>query len=133
MPEPLTHVQTCGTGCDWVAAGKRVWHEISVTYFRLFDAESISLARSPKYFRDHEHRLVFRPAGTIAMYRWVVTPQGIGVGVTACSSCHTRYLPDGTAVAGAAFSHKLTDSLLERMSDRLLNIAFAGDSPQMAL
>ena len=132
-PEALVDLQTCGEGFDWVAAGKRVWDEIDVPYFRLFDAESISLARSRKYFRDNERRLVSRPDGTIAMYRWVITPQGIGLGITACSSCHTRYLDDGTAVAGAAFAHRITDSLLDRMSDRSLKIAFAGDSPQMAL
>ena len=132
-PEPLVDLKTCGHDFDWVAAGKRVWDEIDVPYFRLFDAESISLARSLEYFRDNEHRLVPRPDGTLAMYRWVVTPQGIGLGITACSSCHTRYLENGTAIAGAAFAHRITDSLLERMSDRLLQIAFAGDSYQMAL
>lgn len=121
-PEPLSGSENLRQG-----------DEIDVPYSRLFDADSISLARSPKYFRDNEHRLVFRPDGTIAMYGWVVTPQGVGLGITACSSCHTRYLHDGTAIAGAAFAQKITDSILERMSDRLLNIAFAGDSPQMAL
>jgi hypothetical protein len=110
-----------------------VWDEIDVPYFRLFDAESISRARSPKYFRDNAHRLVFRPDGTVAMYRWVVTPQGVGLGITACSSCHTRYLDDGTTITGAAFAHKTTDSLLDRMPNRSLRIAFAGDRSQMAL
>jgi len=132
-PEPLIDLKTCGNGFDWAAAGKRVWDEIDVPYFRLFDAESISLARSPKYFRDNEHRMVLRPNGTIAMYRWVVTPQGIGLSITACSSCHTRYLDDGTAISGAAFAHRTADSLLDRMSERYLRFAFAGDRPQMAL
>lgn len=132
-PEPLIDLNNCGSSFDWVAAGKRVWDELDVPYFRLFDAQSISLARSAEYFRDNEHRMVFRPDGTVAMYRWVITPRGIGLGITACSSCHTRYLDDGTAVAGAAFAHKTADSLLDRMSEQLLRIAYAGDSLQIAL
>jgi hypothetical protein len=132
-PEPLIDLKTCGNGFDWLAAGKRVWDEIDVPNFRLFDAESISLARSQKYVRDNEHRLLFRPDGTIAMYRWVITPQGIGLGITACSSCHTRYLDDGTAVAGAAFAYNGAGLLLERMTNRWLKIAFTGDRLQMSL
>jgi hypothetical protein len=132
-PEPLIDVKNCGKGFDWLAAGKRVWDEIDVPNFRLFDAESISLARSPKYIRDNEHRLVIRPDGTIAIYRWVITPQGIGLGVTACSSCHTRFLEDGTAVPGAAFARNGAGLLFERMFDRWLGIAFTGDRRQRAL
>jgi hypothetical protein len=132
-PEPLIHLKTCGKGFDWLAAGKRVWDEIDIPNFRLYDAESISRARSLKYVRDNEHRLVFRPDGTIAIYRWVITPQGIALGMTACSSCHTRFLEDGTAVAGAAFARNGAGLLLERMVDRWRSIAFTGDRLQMAL
>jgi hypothetical protein len=76
-----------------------VWDEIDVPYSRLFDAESIAMARSSNYVRKNEGRLIVRPDGTLAMYRWVMTPQGIGLGITACSSCHTRYLDNGIAIA----------------------------------
>jgi hypothetical protein len=132
-PEPLVDLKTCGKGFDWVAAGKRVWEELDVPFFRLFDAESIALARSLEYVRENEHRLVFRPDGTIAIYRWVVTPQGIGLGITACSSCHTRYLEDGTAIAGAAFSRNGAGLLIDRMFDRWLSIAFTGERLPMAM
>jgi hypothetical protein len=96
-PEPLIDVEKAGPGFNWVAAGKRVWQEADVPFFRLFDAESISLARSAEYVRKNEKRMVVRPDGTLAHYRWVITPRGIGLSITACSSCHTRFLDDGTA------------------------------------
>jgi hypothetical protein len=132
-PEPLVDVSRIGAGFDWIAAGKRVWEQLDVPFFRLFDAETISMARSPKYFRDNESRIHVTPVGTLTIYRWVVTPKGIGLSVTACSSCHVRYLEDGTAVAGAGFSFRTADTLLDRMLDRLLAVSYAGDKPQMAL
>ena len=90
------------------------------------------MARSRDYIAKNERRLVLRPDGTVAMYRWVITPKGIALGVTACSSCHTRYLDDGTAIPGAGLGHRTTDRLLDRMNDQLLRILYAGETPQMA-
>ncbi len=133
-PEPLIDAAKVGPAFDWVAAGKRVWDEADVPFFRLFDQQSISLARSADYVRKNENRLVIRPDGTLAHYRWVVTPRGIGLSITACSSCHTRFLDDGTAVAGAGFvGHRISDSLLDRMGDELLRISYAGDTLAMSL
>jgi hypothetical protein len=131
-PEPLVDIATTGPTFNWVVAGKRVWDEIDVPYFRLFDTESIAMARSADYVRKNERRLVVRPDGTLAMYRWVVTPQGMGLSITACSSCHTRYLNDGTAVAVAGFAHGISDALLERMGAQLFRLSYAGDRPQIA-
>ena len=132
-PEPLVDLAGIGPAFNWVAAGKRVWEEIDVPYMRLFDAASIAMARSADYMRKTRHRLVARPDGTIAMYRWVITPQGIGLGITACSSCHTRYLDNGIAISGAGFAHRTTDALLDRMGDELLRTSYTGDSMQMSL
>jgi hypothetical protein len=133
-PEPLIDVEKAGPGFNWVAAGKRVWQEADVPFFRLFDAESISLARSAEYVRKDEKRMVVRPDGTLAHYRWVITPRGIGLSITACSSCHTRFLDDGTAVAGAGFvGHRISDSLLDRMGNQLLRISYSGDTLAMSL
>src|SRR4051794_28148952 len=132
-PEPLVEIHGIGPTSDWIAAGKRVWDEIDVSPFRLFDAESIRRARSATYIRENEGRLIVRADGTLAMYRWVITPRGIGLGITACSSCHTRYLDNGMAVPGAGFGpRRISDSLLDRMGDQLLKISYTGDRPQMA-
>ena len=132
-PEPLIDLGGTGPTFNWIAAGKRVWDEIDVPYFRLFDSESIALARSPDYVRKNKSRLIVRPDGALAMYRWVITPQGIGLGITACSSCHTRDLDNGTAIAGAGLAQRITDALLDRMVDQLLRTSYSGDRPEMAL
>ena len=132
-PEPLVDPARTGPHFNWVVAGKRVWEELDVPYFRLFDAESVAMARSAKYVRESGRKLRLRPDGTMEIYRWVVTPQGIGLSVTACASCHTRYLDDGTAIAGAGLNHVTADALLQRMGDQLLRTSYAGDSIQMAL
>jgi hypothetical protein len=132
-PEPLIDLGGTGPTFNWIAVGKRVWDEIDVPYFRLFDSESIALARSPDYVRKNKSRLIVRPDGALAMYRWVITPQGIGLGITACSSCHTRDLDNGTAIAGAGLAQRITDALLDRMVDQLLRTSYSGDRPQMAL
>jgi hypothetical protein len=131
-PEPLIEVGRQAPTFDWIAAGNRVWNEIDAPFLRLYDAESISMARSRDYVARNERRIVLRPDGTLAMYRWVITPRGIALGVTACSSCHTRYLDDGTAIAGAGLAHRTTDALLDRMGDQLLRTSYAGDLLQMA-
>lgn len=131
-PEPLIEIGKTGPGFDWTAAGKRAWEELDVPFFRLYDAETIAMARSPAYFRENAGRMVSRPDDTLAIYRWVVTPRGIGLSVTACSSCHTRYLEDGTAIAGAGFQHRTSDPLLDRMTLQLLHTSYAGDRQQMA-
>jgi hypothetical protein len=135
-PEPLISLGSIRPTFDWVAAGKRVWDEIDVPFFRLYDAESISMARSAKYIRENIHRLVPRPDGTLALYRWVVTPKGVALSITACSSCHTRFLDDQkqTAIAGAGFFGKrVNDALLDRMGDELLRQSYTGDKLPMAL
>jgi len=133
-PEPLIDIDRIGPSFDWVTAGKRVWAEVDVPFFRLFDKESISLARSGAYIRKNEKLLIVRPDGTLAHYRWVITPGGIGLSITACSSCHTRFLDDGTAISGAGFvGHRISDSLLDRMSGQLLRISYQGDGLPMSL
>jgi len=131
-PEPLVDLGSAGPTFNWIAAGKRVWDEIDVPFFRLYDAESISMARSAEYMRKNRDRIVILADGTSAIYRWVVTQRGIALGVTACSSCHTRVLDDGTTLAGPGLARLTSDPLLDRMLNRLLRTSYAGDSPQLA-
>lgn len=130
-PLPLVELNRTAEPRDWVSAGRRAWNELDVPFFRLYDAESIAMARSPKYFNPTNE--IALPDGTVAMYRWVVTPQGIALGITACSSCHTRYLGDGTAIAGAGLARRVLDPVLARMDAQLLKFSYIGDTPQMAL
>ncbi|MEO8129390.1 MAG: hypothetical protein ABI822_19965, partial [Bryobacteraceae bacterium] len=131
-PEALIDLSSIGPSFHWAAAGKRVWEEIDVPFFRLYDAESISMARSSDYMRKKKDRVVALVDGTLAIYRWVVTPQGIALGVTACASCHTRVLDDGTTITGPGISRRTSDALLDRMFERAARISYSGDGPQMA-
>ena len=132
-PEPIIDTGHIGPTFDWVAAGKIVWEGVDVPAFRVYDADSIALARSSKYVRVNRHRLILLPGGTMAIYRWVITPKGIALGVTACSSCHRRYLENGTAIDGPGFARRTTDALVDRMLAQMNSTLFPGDTPQMAL
>jgi hypothetical protein len=61
-PQPLVYTGRIGqrsrSAFNWIAAGKRAWDELDVPYFRVYDAESIALARSPKYIRGNAGRFV---------------------------------------------------------------------------
>jgi hypothetical protein len=132
-PEAFIDVKHIGPSFDWVAAGKVLWQGLDVPALRLYDADSIALARSSRYVRENRHRLVFRPDGTMTLYRWVITPKGIALGATACSSCHTRYFEDGTSLDGPGLKERTTDILIERMYGEMNRILYPGDSLQMAL
>lgn len=130
-PEPLIELKKTRTKAQWIAAGKRVWEELDVPVFRLFDAESIALARSRDHFKDSKPYI--QPDGTIFGYRWAVTSQGIALTLSECSACHVHHMDDGTAIAGPGFNHPFGDSLISRMLDAGIKRGFAGDSPQQAL
>jgi hypothetical protein len=51
-PEPLIEMNRARSKAEWIVAGKRVWEELDVPILRLFDSESIALARSSEHFRD---------------------------------------------------------------------------------
>jgi hypothetical protein len=132
-PEPIIDTGHIGPSFDWVAAGKVIWEGLDYPALRLYDSEPIALARSSKYTRENRNRMVLRPDGTYAIYRWVITPKGIALGAPACSGCHTRYFEDGTTVDGPGLLQRTTDSLLDRMYAEMNRILYTGDRPQMAL
>lgn len=132
-PEPFIDTEHIGPSFDWVAAGKVLWERLDVPAMRLYDAESIALARSKQYARANRTRIVTRSDGTYAIYRWVVTPKGIALGAVACSGCHTRDLEDGTVVDGPGLARRTTDSLIDRMYAQMNRTLYPGDSEQMAL
>jgi cytochrome c553 len=132
-PEPFIDTKHISEGFDWVAAGKTIWDGMDYPALRLYDAESIALARSSKYVRENARRLVLLPDGTIAIYRWVITPKGIALSATACSSCHSRHLEDGTVLNGPALAQRTTDVLIDKMYEEMNRILYTGDTPQMAM
>ena len=64
-PEPLIDLAKIDRDFKWITAGKRVWDEIDVAFFRLYDSESISMVRSAEYIRKNRQRLIPLPDGTL--------------------------------------------------------------------
>jgi len=98
-PKPLLEPDTLRDERDWIAAGKREFHEL----YRGDSTDLIPLVRSRTDLQKAGIEPL--PDGTLPL-RWVVTPGGPRVAIMTCQSCHTRYLPDGTIIDGAPANHR---------------------------
>src|SRR5262245_5021093 len=97
-PRPIIEPASLKTSDDWVRAGKQVFQEYDVPAFRVFDPKMIALARTAQAYANS--RVKPRADGTLPVLRWVPTSRGLALGITNCSDCHTRAMPDGTLVDG---------------------------------
>ena len=96
-PEIVFDPTTLRTEADWIAAGRLVF-EMPI------DVNGPILR--PSQVRDRawydRYRVPVARDGTMPFARWVVRAKGrVELGNIACAMCHTRVLPDGTAIAGA--------------------------------
>jgi hypothetical protein len=125
-PEPLVDSSKIRTPTEWVAAGKRAWEELDATSFRTLDPALIAKARS----RDVLSKALLQPDGTVFSLRWVVTARGIQLSFLECGSCHTRFMPDGSRLAGAPENGALGDTggIGGELADRDFLQSFKGDS-----
>jgi hypothetical protein len=96
-PELLVDSRIIRTKQEWIAAGRRAWEELDAPSFRSSDPEMIARARS----RDVLSKVPVQPDGTIFALRWVVTDKGLQLSYIECASCHTRFMSDGSRIAGA--------------------------------
>jgi mono/diheme cytochrome c family protein len=98
-PKPLIEPEKLTTEADWVAAGKQVFDAFDLPALRTSDPKVIAALRS----KETLVKLGVVPLmnGWIDGLRWVPTAQGLKVGLTNCSSCHVRYMPDGREIPGA--------------------------------
>lgn len=96
-PKPLIEPDKLETEADWIAAGRRVFEEADSIHLRSLDPKLIAAARDPATYKGAR----FLPDGTATDICWVPTRDGVALGLRDCSSCHTRYLDDGTAMPGA--------------------------------
>jgi mono/diheme cytochrome c family protein len=95
-PRPLMEAESLRTRQDWIRAGERVFRDSVV--LRTFDPKLIAMARDARSLN-----VVPLPDGTVNALRWVPTAQGMALGFTNCSACHTLYLPpDNLPVPGAS-------------------------------
>ena len=60
----------------------------------------MAMVRDPKWYE--RHRVPLTTDGTMPFARYVVRAKGrVDIGNVSCAMCHTRVMPDGTAVLGA--------------------------------
>jgi hypothetical protein len=96
-PEPVFDAATLKTGADWIAAGRDVF-EMPIAYNG--PIVTMAMVRDPSWYE--KHRVPLTTDGTMPFARYVVRARGrVDIGNVACSMCHTRVMPDGTAVQGA--------------------------------
>jgi hypothetical protein len=111
-PEPAFDAARLTTDADWVAAGRDVF-EMPLDY----DGPVVTMesVRDPAWYA--KHRVPLSVDGTMPFARYVVRARGrVEVGNAACSMCHTRVMPNGTAVLGAQgnfpFDAAIADTLV---------------------
>jgi len=112
-PRPLIEPERLRTQADWIAAGERVFEELDAPDSRSADPRVLahfSSAASIDAYRDAHHDVMTRD-GILLDYRWVVDRDGkLKVSLSSCAGCHTRLMPDGTALRGAPANYDLAKS-----------------------
>jgi hypothetical protein len=90
------HKPRLETESDWVNAGEMVF-DAAIFYDAV---TTVADVRNPKWY-DTVHPPV-TPEGILPFTSYVIRQRGlVEVGNNACRFCHTRVLPDGTAIKGA--------------------------------
>jgi hypothetical protein len=106
QPKPLLDPSTLHSEKDWLHAGQIVFRELYQPLPPQANQslrDLIPLVRSREALARAEIKTL--PDGTLPLL-WVVTPDGVLPAAKTCQSCHTRYLPDGTIIDGAASNHQ---------------------------
>jgi hypothetical protein len=127
-PEPLI-VPGARADAEWMASGKRVFEEMDLPAFRSTDPQIIATARSSVEFARRGGQA--QKDGRVLGLRWVPTSNGLSLGVSDCSGCHTRVLPDGSLLNGAPFNVPL-NGVLGELATRGTTLFFPGDSLALA-
>jgi hypothetical protein len=109
----------------WLDSGRRVFEEMDVPTFRSTDPDLIAIARSLEAFTERGGRP--QKDGRVLGLRWVPTSTGLALGVSDCSGCHTRAMPDGSLLHGAPFNVPL-NGVLGELATRGTTRFFPGDS-----
>ena len=96
-PEVVFDRSRLVTEADWIAAGREVF-ELPSAYNG--PIVTMRMVRDPAWYQ--QQRVPLTSGGIMPFARYVVRQKGrVDVGNTSCAMCHTRVMPDGTAVAGA--------------------------------
>jgi hypothetical protein len=96
-PEPAFDPAKLVTETDWIAAGRDVF-EMPISYNG--PIVFMRMVRDPQWYE--RHRVPVTADGVMPFARYVIRRKGeIAIGNASCAMCHTRVMPDGTAVRGA--------------------------------
>ncbi len=130
-PEPLIETGQAFTEEEWAREGRRVFEELDVPFVRSGDAKLIDRVRSKKEMAGVKVRT---KDGTVAGLRWVVTGEGIKLGVSECAGCHVRVMPDGTRLHGAPANtferdNSVIGSIFGELFGKPVREFFKGDTP----
>jgi hypothetical protein len=95
-PEIVFDATKLKTEGDWIRADELVFE----TDTGIMPVTPNTFARNPALY-EHTHPPLTRE-GLYPFARYVIREKGkVESGVASCASCHTRVLPDGTAIKGA--------------------------------
>ncbi|MGH9766520.1 MAG: hypothetical protein ACREAB_03720 [Blastocatellia bacterium] len=95
-PEIVFDANKLKTEADWIRAGELVFHAT-----KTFVPLANTAIHEPEFYRKTGIRLA--KDGTHPFQRYVIRKKGVvEVGSVSCAQCHTRVMPDGTVVRGAA-------------------------------
>ncbi len=98
-PKPLIEPEKLKSEADWIAAGRRIFHEADDLHLRTLDPKVVAAARSRETFEQLNTQPL--PDGTVYGLRWIPTREGVALSATNCAGCHLLFLPDDTPVPGA--------------------------------
>jgi hypothetical protein len=90
------HAPPLDTEADWITAGEIVF-DAAVVYDGITTAADVT---EPDWYS--KTGVLLTNDGVMPFYRYVIREKGkVELGRLACSSCHTRVMPDGTTLKGA--------------------------------
>jgi mono/diheme cytochrome c family protein len=96
-PQRVFDPATLKSEADWITAGRDVF-EMPIAYNG--PIVTTAMVRDPAWYE--QHRVPLTTDGAMPFARYVIRQKGrVDIGNTSCAMCHTRVMPDGTAVAGA--------------------------------
>ena len=99
-PQPLIEIGRSRTDAEWAELGREIFDGMDHAETRTADPRAFAWVDDPAVIA-REKALVTKD-GVIVGPRWVVDRDGkLKLGLGECGACHTRVLPDGTAVSGA--------------------------------
>jgi hypothetical protein len=99
-PKPLIAIGKSRTDAEWIAAGLEVFDGMDIPEDRTDDSRATAWFDDPAAAaRD---RVLVTKEGVVIGVRWVVDrDRKLKLTFNECAACHTRVLPDGSAILGA--------------------------------